>query len=264
MTDDLRSLLTANYGFAEGDGKKVSRILKNYPPEEIYSGLKELLRSVYPEKYEGALNFIRYLHWSCDFIPGSKDRVLLQKIKDGNLIRDTLSFYEEKKAYVQLDFLFASLRNLPFELSEEQIEQYIQRYEKENPILLAQLLKVPVGSDDSDALKARYEKLTFDAVDVEFAVKYFILETIFIDNFDKDECLKKLRTVCPDKFKNTLERNIAENQKLLSPDYVSDGEAEAENDEILLFVTGYFEEAEKAYQKGKILTFQEFVKEAGI
>ena len=260
MTEDLRSLLTANYGFAEGDGKKVSHILKTYPPEEIYSGLKELLRSIYPAKYEGALNFIRYLYWSCDFIPGSRDEVLLQKIKDGNLIQEALSFYEEKKAYVQLDFLFAAMRNLPFELSKEKIEQYIRKYEKENPVLLAQLLNVLIDSDNSEALKARYEKLSFEAEDAEFAVRYFILETVFIDNFDKDECFKRLRNICPDKFKNTLENKIAENQKLLSLDCAYDDEVETENDEILFLIAAYFEDAEKAYQKGQSLTFQEFIK----
>lgn len=133
MREDLRSLLTANYGFAEGDGKKVSHILKTYPPEEIYSGLKELLRSIYPAKYEGALNFIRYLYWSCDFIPGSKDEVLLQKIKDGNLIQDALSFYEEKKAYAQLDFLFAAMRNLPFELSKKKSNNIYKDTKKKIP-----------------------------------------------------------------------------------------------------------------------------------
>ena len=85
-----------------------------------------------------------------------------------------------------------------------------------------------------------------------------------IDNFDKDECFKRLRNICPDKFKNTLENKIAENQKLLSLDCAYDDEVEPENDEILFLIAGYFEDAEKAYQQGKSLTFQEFIKEAGI
>jgi len=106
MTEDLRSLLTANYGFAEGDGKKVSHILKTYPPEEIYSGLKEFLavkklettrnhlpRSDHIEKILSILSKVKHVEEGRGNILLSDFKINLQELSLNGIVGNLKALY---------------------------------------------------------------------------------------------------------------------------------------------------------------------------
>lgn len=259
MQEDLRELLSQFYERKTGDGKKVSKILKAYSLDEVYEELKNMIYSAYDKNFRWAIHFINYVYCCADYIPGRNDEALTKKILETDMIMEAVSYFGAKKAYARLEFLFETINGLPVRVSKESFQVWMKKYEDENPVMLFTLMGSYPLLNDCRFPKEIYEGLNLGGNASEFPVRYAILQNAYLDSFDKVEYLKRLRDLCPEKYKNLIESKIKENEALLSEDYDYENEsAGAAEDEIMNKVFEYFDMCEKMYEENEVLTFEKY------